>query len=181
MQYKFLTAIFLASSVLSTYHVMANPAKQLIVSMNLVDTQGVSASIGEVTISQGKQGLIFSTNLKSLPAGKHGFHIHENPSCDAKEDKGEILPAKAAGDHYDPKHSKMHSHPHGTGHLGDLPALTVDEQGNSKESITAPRLTMSDVKNRSLMIHAGGDNYSDTPQPLGGGGKRIACGVIISK
>ncbi|WP_324128836.1 superoxide dismutase family protein, partial [Acinetobacter baumannii] len=28
------------------------------------------------------------------------------------------------------------------------------------------------------MIHAGGDNYSDSPQPLGGGGARIACGVI---
>ena len=28
------------------------------------------------------------------------------------------------------------------------------------------------------MIHAGGDNYSDQPQPLGGGGARIACGVI---
>ncbi|MBV8452160.1 MAG: superoxide dismutase, partial [Deltaproteobacteria bacterium] len=26
--------------------------------------------------------------------------------------------------------------------------------------------------------HAGGDNYSDTPLPLGGGGARLACGVI---
>ena len=28
------------------------------------------------------------------------------------------------------------------------------------------------------MIHAGGDNYSDTPAPLGGGGARIVCGVV---
>lgn len=28
------------------------------------------------------------------------------------------------------------------------------------------------------MIHAGSDNYSDDPKPLGGGGDRIACGVI---
>jgi Cu-Zn family superoxide dismutase len=28
------------------------------------------------------------------------------------------------------------------------------------------------------MVHTGGDNYSDTPAPLGGGGARIACGVI---
>jgi superoxide dismutase, Cu-Zn family len=27
------------------------------------------------------------------------------------------------------------------------------------------------------MIHAGGDNYADTPKALGGGGARIACGV----
>jgi Cu-Zn family superoxide dismutase len=28
------------------------------------------------------------------------------------------------------------------------------------------------------MVHAGGDNYSDQPKPLGGGGDRIACGLI---
>lgn len=28
------------------------------------------------------------------------------------------------------------------------------------------------------MIHAGGDNYADQPAPLGGGGPRLACGVI---
>ena len=27
------------------------------------------------------------------------------------------------------------------------------------------------------MIHAGGDNYSDHPEALGGGGARVACGV----
>jgi Cu-Zn family superoxide dismutase len=28
------------------------------------------------------------------------------------------------------------------------------------------------------MIHVGGDNYADHPMPLGGGGARMACGVI---
>jgi len=28
------------------------------------------------------------------------------------------------------------------------------------------------------MIHAGSDNYADEPKPLGGGGSRVACGVI---
>jgi len=30
----------------------------------------------------------------------------------------------------------------------------------------------------ALMVHAGGDNHDDHPAPLGGGGARIACGVI---
>ena len=30
----------------------------------------------------------------------------------------------------------------------------------------------------SIMIHADGDNYSDSSAPLGGGGARIACGAI---
>lgn len=28
------------------------------------------------------------------------------------------------------------------------------------------------------MVHMGGDNHSDHPKPLGGGGDRYACGVI---
>ena len=34
------------------------------------------------------------------------------------------------------------------------------------------------MRGRSLTIHAGEDNYSDQPEPLAGGGTRIACGVI---
>lgn len=45
--------------------------------------------------------------------------------------------------------------------------------------VLAPRLkSLADVDNRALMVHAGGDNHSDHPQPLGGGGARIVCGVI---
>ena len=28
------------------------------------------------------------------------------------------------------------------------------------------------------MVHMGGDNHSDHPAPLGGGGARVACDVI---
>jgi len=34
------------------------------------------------------------------------------------------------------------------------------------------------VRDRALMIHAGGDNHADHPAPSGGGGARVACGVI---
>ena len=56
--------------------------------------------------------------------------------------------------------------------------LTVDAGGKATEAVVVPRLTVADVKGRSIMIHAGGDNYSDQPAPLGGGGARIACGVV---
>ena len=43
--------------------------------------------------------------------------------------------------------------------------------------MTAPNLKLSDIAGRALVIHEGGDNYSD--QPENGGAKgRIACGVI---
>ena len=40
------------------------------------------------------------------------------------------------------------------------------------------QLALKDLPGRALVIHAGGDNYSDYPEPAGGGGERIACGVI---
>jgi Cu-Zn family superoxide dismutase len=91
---------------------------------------------------------------------------------------GKPVAGLAAGGHYDPHKTTKHEGHSGHGHLGDLPALIVDGSGRAATAMTAPRLKLSDVKGRSLMIHTGGDTYSDSPAPLGGGGARIACGVI---
>jgi Cu-Zn family superoxide dismutase len=53
----------------------------------------------------------------------------------------------------------------------------VEPDGTAKTPVSAPQLTVAELKGHSLMIHEGGDNYSDTPKPLGGGGARIACGI----
>jgi len=66
--------------------------------------------------------------------------------------------------------------PQGAGHKGDLPALTASAAGVN-ETVTAPKLKLSDVRGRALVIHEGGDNYSDNPEN-GGGKGRIACGVV---
>jgi Cu-Zn family superoxide dismutase len=63
--------------------------------------------------------------------------------------------------------------------MGDLPLLKADADGKITGSVVSPRLkSLDEVKGRALMIHVGGDNYSDEPKPLGGGGARFACGVI---
>ena len=59
---------------------------------------------------------------------------------------------------------------------GDLPALTANATGIN-ESVVAPRLLLADVLGRALVIHEGGDNYTDDPEN-GGGRGRIACGVV---
>jgi superoxide dismutase, Cu-Zn family len=84
----------------------------------------------------------------------------------------------AAGGHYDPAHTGKHLGPHGDGHKSDLAVLTFDASGNATTAAVAPRLTLADVKGHSIIIHAGGDNYSDQLAPLGGGGGRITCGVV---
>jgi len=69
--------------------------------------------------------------------------------------------------------------PTGHGHLGDLPVLDVSASGAVRTTMVAPRITsLETLKGHALMIHAGGDNYADQPAPLGGGGVRLACGVI---
>lgn len=148
------------------------------ITLNMVDEKGVGAEIGTVQITDSKYGLVLTPSLRGLPPGLHGFHVHQNPSCDAKEKDGKIVPALAAGGHFDPASTGKHGEPWGEGHLGDLPPLYVDASGNATQPVLAPRLKVADLAGRSLMVHAGGDNHADHPAPLGGGGARMACGVV---
>jgi Cu-Zn family superoxide dismutase len=153
-------------------------AAGVVVPMDLVDEKGVVKAIGTVTVTESPYGLVFTPKVEGLPAGLHGFHVHENGSCAPAEQNGKPVPALAAGGHLDPKGSKRHAAPWGDGHLGDLPALTVEADGKATNPVLAPRPKLADVLGRSLMIHVGGDNHADHPMPLGGGGARLACGVI---
>ncbi|WP_341677357.1 superoxide dismutase [Cu-Zn] SodC [Niveibacterium sp. SC-1] len=153
-------------------------AADLSVKMDLVDANGVAAQAGSVTVSESPYGLVFTPALSGLSPGLHGFHVHEKPSCAAAEVNGKLTPAGAAGGHYDPAGSKKHGAPWGDGHLGDLPPLYVDSEGNASQRVLAPRLKLADLAGRALMLHQGGDNHADSPQPLGGGGPRVACGVV---
>jgi superoxide dismutase, Cu-Zn family len=157
----------------------AQSADKLNVPMTLVSADGPGKMIGSVTITESKSGLVFTPNLTDLPPGPHGFHVHETGSCGTNEKDGKKVAAGAAGGHYDPHAAKHHGSPTGDGHLGDIPPLVVGDNGGASTAVTAPRMkTLADVKGKALMVHAGGDNFSDSPKPLGGGGDRIACGVI---
>ncbi|AKJ42231.1 superoxide dismutase family protein [Pragia fontium] len=149
------------------------------VPVNSVSAEGIGQSIGTVTISETDYGLLFTPNLKSLPAGIHGFHVHEKGSCEPGTKDGKAVAALAAGGHLDPQKTGQHLGPYANGHLGDLPAIYVNAEGIATDPVLAPRLkTIDQIKGLALMVHAGGDNHSDNPQPLGGGGARTACGVI---
>jgi len=150
----------------------------VVVPMHMVDGKGVGASVGQVTVSESRYGLVFTPALQGLSPGIHGFHVHQNPSCEPAEKDGAMVAAGAAGGHYDPAATNVHGAPWGDGHLGDLPALYVDANGSATQPVLAPRLKLGDIHGRALMVHAGGDNHSDHPAALGGGGTRVSCGVI---
>ena len=128
--------------------------------------------IGEVVFEDSALGLIIKPQLTGLPQGIHGFHVHVNSNCDHK--------GMGAGGHLDPKNTNSHRGPDGNGHLGDLPVLVVNDKGDASFPMLAPRLKTADIVGHAIMIHAGADNYTDTPA-LGGGGARIGCGVIAQQ
>jgi Cu-Zn family superoxide dismutase len=159
--------------------VRAGTAYAETVTMNVIDASGVGKVIGTVSLSDANEGLVAMPDLADLPPGDHGFHVHVNPNCGpGAGPDGQPAAGLAAGGHYDPANTGKHLGPRGEGHKGDLPALRADVGGNATNAVIAPHLKVADIKGRSIMIHAGGDNYSDQPNPLGGGGARIACGVV---
>lgn len=139
------------------------------VTATIYSTGANQNSIGTVVFSETPYGLLISPNFNNLPAGLHGFHLHQHPDCGNT--------GMSAGGHYDPANTNSHQGPYGKGHLGDLPVLYVASDGKANTPTLAPRLKLKNLKGLTVMVHANGDNYSDTP-PLGGGGAREACGVI---
>jgi superoxide dismutase, Cu-Zn family len=151
---------------------------QVSVPMALVTEQWVGATIGTVTLMDSPGGLVVTPELTGLPPGGHGFHVHTRGDCGVTLPEGKPVPAGAAGGHFDPQGTGTHLGPTGAGHLGDLPVLEVAADGSATTAVTATRLTVAQARGLALVIHAGGDNYADQPAPLGGGGLRIACGII---
>lgn len=181
------TTVLGATALLATLGLLAlvsSPARaaEITVALKTASTAAESAEtpLGQVRIVETAYGLAFYPALSGLAPGLHGFHVHEKPSCAPAEQNGQLVPALAAGGHYDPSGSKKHGEPwRDDNHLGDLPPLYVDSEGRAQQPVLAPRLKrLAEIQGRALMIHAGGDNHADHPAPLGGGGARVGCGVI---
>lgn len=131
---------------------------------------------GIVSFEDSPYGLVIQPKLHGLDPGPHAAHVHENPDCSADENG---MLAGAAGDHYDPGATGVHAGPYADGHLGDLPNLIVEPNGMARLAVLAPRVTVADLRGRSLMIHSGADRYDQYGEHMHGkGGPRMYCGVI---
>ncbi|MEE2698983.1 MAG: superoxide dismutase family protein [Pseudomonadota bacterium] len=150
--------------------------------MNKISTDGVGSAIGYIILKDSHHGLSVKPNLRELAPGNHAFHIHEKPSCEPGVKDGEKVAGLMAGGHFDPTnvghamkhdHSKKHS-----GHMkphGDLPQLVAGVDGTSTSSVMTKNLKVSQLLNRSIMVHKYGENDPGKPR---GGGPRVACGII---
>lgn len=150
-----------------------NPEELCVIAMHVLTEDGAGERIGYVYAFDGDFGLTIKADLSGIPTdrdGFHGFHIHTNPDLSNF--------GKSAGGHLDPENTDRHSNPFDPdGHLGDMPALWVVD-GASDAVVRAPLLSLDDILGRSVIIHSGGDNYSDHPLPNGGGKSRIVGGIV---
>lgn len=163
-----------ASDQAKIFDPMMQPNK-VVIKMELLDKNG-NKNIGNVVAVETPYGVALYPNLKGLTPGVHGFHVHQNPDC-GMADNGMGM---KAGGHWDPEKKGKHSFPwDNNGHKGDLPSLIVSADGVANIPVMTPKIkTLEELKGHSLMIHVGGDNFHDQPAALGGGGARMACGVI---
>jgi len=154
------------------------------VAMHPLSIHGVGPRVGFINIDETESGVWFRPEIAQvgrfgLGPGPHGFHVHEAGNLLPGPKDGKVIAGGAAGDHYDPLRTKTHRGPIGHGHRGDLPFLEVNPSGDLSTPVFAPRVRLNDILGRAIIVHAGGDTYSDTP-PSGGGFDRVLGGIITN-
>lgn len=136
---------------------------------------------GTVEMTETASGVVHVVvNAEGVPAGVHGFHVHETGACEAGDG------FKSAGGHLAGglEHGIQSS---GGPHPGDLPNVHVGEDGVLEAEFFARGFAMGedgdarllDDDGSAVVLHANADDYSS--QPSGDAGDRIACGVLEPK
>ena len=134
-------------------------------------------TVGTATFTQATGGVRVSVQVRNLPPGAHGFHIHAAGHCDPPD-------FASAGAHFNPE-GRQHGLRNPAGpHAGDLPNLQVAATGTGQVTTLDSMVTLGGGSNSlfvpqgtSLVIHANPDD--EVTDPSGNSGARIACGVIL--
>jgi len=140
--------------------------------MATLDSTSGSTAKGTVHFqNQGDEGIEVVVDLTGVPAGVHGFHIHEKGSCGNN--------GTDAGGHFNPG-GMVHGAPDAVSHhAGDFGNVTADDKGEVHTRFNTHSITINTGANavvgHAIVLHGNPDDL--TSQPAGNAGPRIACGV----
>ena len=137
-------------------------------------TAADSTVSGQVNLTEENGGVTAEVTVSGLMPGKHGFHFHENGSC---QETG-----KAAGGHFNPdgvSHGYLPKDGHEHAHAGDMGNIEVGKDGTGTLKLFLPGATLKEGKyalaGKSVIVHEKEDDFG---QPTGNAGGRIGCGII---
>jgi Cu-Zn family superoxide dismutase len=153
----------------------AAPAAPEAATAEMKNAKGDVLGTIRLTAAEAGHGVRLAGDLKDLPPGIHGFHIHMVGQCEAPD-------FKSAGGHFNPTDTK-HSMDTQGGHAGDLGNITVNKDGTVAIDTVAHNVSLGEGSNSlfhpggtSVMVHADADDLKS--DPAGNAGARIACGVV---
>ena len=135
--------------------------------------------VGGATLAQVSGGVRVVIDVRGLPPGPKGVHIHMTGKCDPPE-------FTSAGDHFNPANKKHGLQNPAGPHAGDLPNITIAANGSGRLESMNENLTLSDGPNSllkpdgtAIVIHSAPDDFKT--DPTGNSGARLACGVIVKR
>jgi Cu-Zn family superoxide dismutase len=133
---------------------------------------------GTVTFTPAANGAVrVVADLRGVPPGRHGIHLHENGQCNHDESSGKHF--TSAGGHFNPNGAPHACPPTDPRHAGDFGNVEVGADGTGHLDLTTNLLSLTGanmVMGKAVILHAGADDCST--QPSGNSGDRLACGVI---
>lgn len=134
-------------------------ADEIAVTMHSLNNDGIDKAIGVIVVKETAQGLRFQPHLRNLEPGTYTFTVNENVGCGSQyTNTGVNIRGMAAGKS-----------------INQLPVINVDAQGIADQAVNMNRLTLRDVRGRTLVLSASSNMSTNVAQ---GAEQRVACGSL---
>lgn len=127
---------------------------------------------GNIKFQESGGAVHITGKISGVPAGKHGFHVHEKGDCSAPD-------GASAGGHFNPT-AKQHGAPGAAEHhVGDFGNVEAYANGDVTLNVQLDGVSLNgpnSIIGKAVILHGGEDDLKT--QPTGNAGARLACGVI---
>ena len=155
---------------------MEEPAAEEAPTAMAVLHNAAGEEVGFARFVQAKSAVLLTAEVSGIEGdGAHGFHVHENGTCEPD--------FKAAGGHFNPQGTEHGCPDNPARHAGDFGNIEIVGGEGRIADLASDLVTVTpgntSVVGKAVIVHGGTDDC--TSQPTGAAGARLACGVIKIK